>query len=165
MYSVFLFLLVPTYCFVFIIFSARCKILFRVDTPWKSLCGSISTWYTEHNLYMGNSYIQYIASNFVQISYFLLYLLTDYRPEYIFVYFLISHVMSWVKNEAIFLLLLLLLLYNPHSCIYIAYFLILYTIWYFTSISFRKNSNYDQEIQSHTVNQTTAMWGRATEHW
>ena len=30
----------------------------------------------------GNSYIQYFASYSVQISYFLFYLLTDYRPEY-----------------------------------------------------------------------------------
>ena len=30
----------------------------------------------------GDSYMQYFASYSVQISYFLLYLLTDYRPEY-----------------------------------------------------------------------------------
>ena len=83
----------PTNCFVFIIFTARCKILFQVNTPWKILCQRISTWYTGHNLNMGNSYIQYIASYFVQISYFLLYLLTDYRPEYSL--YISSYVMLW----------------------------------------------------------------------
>ena len=42
---------------------------------------------------MGNSYIQYIASYFVQISYFLLYLLTDYSPEYSL--YISSYVMLW----------------------------------------------------------------------
>ena len=89
----------PNLLFCFHHFSARCKILFRVDTPWKSLCRSISTWYTGHNPNMGNNYIQYIASYFMQISYFLLYLLTDYSPKYSL--YVSSYVMLWVKNIAI----------------------------------------------------------------
>ena len=42
---------------------------------------------------MENSYTQYIASYFVQNSYFLLYLLTDYRPEYYL--YISSYGMLW----------------------------------------------------------------------
>ena len=73
--------LLPTYC-LFTHFSARCKILFWVDTPWKSLCRSISTWYTGHNLNIWEQLYTILCLLLCAISYFLLYLLTDYHPEY-----------------------------------------------------------------------------------
>ena len=74
-------------------FSARCKILFWVDTPWKSLCRSISTWYTGHNLNMGEQLYTILCLLLCAISYFLLYLLTVYRPEYSL--YISSYVMLW----------------------------------------------------------------------
>ena len=78
-------------------FSARCKILFWVDTPWKSLCQSISTWYTGHNLNMGEQ-LYTIHCLLLYANLILLALSLNWLPPWIFfVYFLICHVMTWVK--------------------------------------------------------------------
>ena len=86
-------------------FSARCKILFWVDTPCKSLCRSISNWHSGHNLNMGEQLYK-IHCLLLCANLILLALSLNWLPPWIFfVYFLICHVMTWVKSKAICIVL------------------------------------------------------------
>ena len=98
-------------------FSARCKILFWVDTPWKSLCRSISTWYTGHNLNMGEQLYTILCLLLCAISYFLLYLLTVHRPEYSL--YISSYVMLWPEwkiKRFVLYCCIVTILYHLHQC-------------------------------------------------
>ena len=162
MYSIFLSFLLPSYCFVFTFFPLDVKSSFELIPHGRVYAEVYQPDKLDITLTLGTFIDNTLPLTCANLLLFAISL-NGLPPWIFFVYFLICHVMTWVKNKAIccccccccttlttVYTLLNSLYYTPYGILY----------------HFEKTSNFDQEIQSHTVNQTqpTALWGRATEH-